>query len=213
MATRAQATKEIIIPAIDIRTVTFKLVGDSPLIMHAWDPKTKQEMLDKMMGKAKSKVRETKNPVSEFINSMYWLDGRPEEATQEAFDKAIRSGRAKFGFPSVAFKAAAVSAGYRAKVTKDKVSMSGAMHIDGEFVQINGIPQMREDMVRVANGAPDIRYRGEFPIWEAEINVKYNAGVVTDEQVINLFNLGGFAVGVGEWRPERGGQSGMFRVG
>ena len=212
MAAKAQATKEITIPAIDIRTVAFRIVGESPLIMHAWNPKIKQEMLDKMMGKAKSKVRGVKDPWSEFINSMYWLDGKPEEATQEAFDEAISSGRAKFGFPSVAFKASAVSAGYRTGVMKDKVSSHGGFHIDGEIVEIQGTPQMHESMVKVANGMPDIRFRGMFPEWSAGITVRYNAGVFSDEQVVNLFSLGGFAVGVGEWRPERGGSYGMYSV-
>ena len=214
MAARTTVTKEISIPAIDIKYVTFKVIGDTPLIMHAWDIKTKQEMLDKMLGKAKAKVRDIKDPVREFIYSMYWLSGAPfDNPTEEGFKQAIKSGNATFGFPSVAFKASAVSAGYRSKVTKDKVSMYGAFHIDGEFVQINGTPNMREDMVRVANGAPDIRYRGEFPKWDAEITVKYNAGVVSEEQVANLFNLGGFACGLGEWRVEKGGMMGMYHVG
>jgi hypothetical protein len=29
---------------------------------------------------------------------------------------------------------------------------------------------------------------------------------------MNLLNTAGFAVGVGEWRPEKDGQYGMFRV-
>ena len=211
-------TKAITIPAIDIREMTLKVVGDSPLIMHAWDDKIKRQMLDKMMGKAVSKGRDIKNPVYDFMSSMYWLDGAPEEPTEEAFGKAVEI--ARFGFPCVAFKASAVSAGFRAKVTKDKVSVQGAFHINGcgigseygSFVEIKGIPRMREDMVRVANGAPDIRYRGEFPEWEALINVRYNAGAITDEQIANLFNLGGFAVGVGEWRPEKGGMNGMYHV-
>jgi hypothetical protein len=32
------------------------------------------------------------------------------------------------------------------------------------------------------------------------------------EQVLNLFNTAGFACGVGEWRPERDGSNGRFRV-
>lgn len=205
--------KIISIPAINIQYVTFNVQGDTPLIMHCWDEKIKREMLEKMMGIPASKGRDIKNPVREFIASMYWLEGAPSDFTEEAFNAAIQSGKAKFGFPSTAFKASAVSAGYRAKVTKDKVSMQGAFHIDGQFVEIKGTPQMREDMVRVANGAPDIRYRGEFIDWSAEITVKYNAGAITSEQVANLFNLGGFAVGIGEWRPEKGGSHGMYHVG
>lgn len=199
----------IIIPSIQFRTATLKVIGDSPLIMHKWSEKAKKEMLDKQMKKAKAKGHDAKDPVADYISSMYWLDGEPEEKTAEAVEKAIADG-ARFGFPAVAFKASAVSGGYRAKVTKDKVSMQGAFHIPTEFVEIEGKPQIREDMVRVGMGTADIRYRGEFPEWSALIPIKYNEGVITLEQLINLFNLGGFSVGVGEWRPEKGGSYGMF---
>jgi hypothetical protein len=32
------------------------------------------------------------------------------------------------------------------------------------------------------------------------------------EQIVNLFNIGGFACGVGEWRPGKDGSNGMFHV-
>ena len=67
-------------------------------------------------------------------------------------------------------------------------------------------------MVRVGMGTADIRFRGEFNEWEALIPIRYNAGVLTAEQIVNLFQLGGFAVGIGEWRPEKGGVHGMYEV-
>lgn len=209
MATKEN--KEVFIPAINIQTATIKIVGDSPLIMHKWSEKAKKEILDKQMKKAKTKGHDAKDPVADFINSMYWLEGEPDEKTEEGFAKAIQNG-ARFGFPSVAFKASAVSAGYRCGVTKDKVSMNAAFHIDGEFVEIHGIPEMREDMVKIAMGTADIRYRGEFKNWYAVFPVKYNASAISLEQLVNLFNLGGFACGVGEWRAEKGGTFGMFHV-
>lgn len=209
MATKEN--KEVFIPAINIQTATIKIVGDSPLIMHKWSEKAKKEILDKQMKKAKTKGHDAKDPVADFINSMYWLEGEPEEKTEEGFAKAIQNG-ARFGFPSVAFKASAVSAGYRCGVTKDKVSMNAAFHIDGEFVEIHGTPEMREDMVKIAMGTADIRYRGEFKNWYAVFPVKYNASAISIEQLVNLFNLGGFACGVGEWRAEKGGTFGMFHV-
>ena len=54
MATKKTETTAISIPAIEIRTATIKVVGDSPLIMHAWSDKAKQMILDKQMKKAKS---------------------------------------------------------------------------------------------------------------------------------------------------------------
>ena len=196
---------------MDLRTAVIKLVGDTPLIMHKWSEKAKREMLEKQLKKAKSKAREAKDPVRDFIESLYWLEGEPEEKTEAGFVRAIQSG-ARFGFPATAFKAAAVAAGYRTGVTKDKVSMNAAFHIDGDMVEIHGTPQIREDMVRVGMGTADIRYRGEFPTWYAVVTVRYNNGAISLEQLVNLFNLGGFSCGIGEWRPEKGGSCGMYHV-
>ena len=88
----------------------------------------------------------------------------------------------------------------------------GAFHIIGELVRIDGEPRMREDMVRVGMGTADIRYRAGFPEWSTTITISYNAGVFTPEQIVNLFNQGGFGVGVGEWRPEKNGPFGRFHV-
>ncbi len=68
----------------------------------------------------------------------------PAEHTLEAFEEALKAG-AKFGFPATGLKQSAVSAAYRAGLTKDKVSIYGAFHIvGGELVEINGIPRMRD---------------------------------------------------------------------
>ena len=211
MAPKKSNDVAVIIPPINIQQVQVSIRGDSPLIVHKWSEKAKKEILDKQMKKAKAKGHDAKDPVADFIDSLYWLEGEPLEKTEAGFLEAIQNG-ARFGFPSVAFKASAVAAGYRAGVTKDKVSMYGAFHIDGEFVEIKGVPEMREDMVRVGMGTADIRYRGEFKAWSATFTVRFHAGAISLEQLINLFNLGGFACGLGEWRPEKGGTFGMFHV-
>jgi hypothetical protein len=73
-------------------------------------------------------------------------------------------------------------------------------------------PTMREDPVKIGMGTSDLRYRGEFFPWAARLQVRFNANVLSPAQILNLINTAGFAVGVGEWRPERGGQSGLFHV-
>jgi hypothetical protein len=208
---KAKTTEEVVnIPAINIKRFQITIIGDSPLITHRFDEKAKKEMLDKQTQKAKA-GKEPKVPVRDFIESMYWLSEKPKVYTEEAFTKSIRAGAA-FGFPSTAFKASAVAAGFRCGVTKNMTVSNGAFHIDGEFVEINGTPEMREDMVRLPMAGADIRYRGEFKEWEATFTVKYNANVYSAEQIINLFNLGGFACGIGEWRPEKKGSYGMYHV-
>lgn len=204
------------IKPIEMQEVSLTIVGDTPLIMHAWSEKAKKQMLDAQMGKAKGKQKEKKNPTEDFINSMHWLTQKPEEYTQEAFDRAIENG-ARFGFPVTALKQAAISASYRKGWTKDKMSLRGVFFIDGGFDELMEIksdpPTMREDMVKVGMGTADLRYRGEFRNWSATFTLKYNAnGQFELGSIINMINAGGTVCGLGEWRVERDGQFGMFHV-
>lgn len=182
----------ITLPKIRVETIEVTVVGDSPLIMHAWSAKAKKGMLDKQMKVAKT-AKESKDPQRDYEESIYRLpNGEP-------------------CFPATAFKCAAVDACSHVEgVTK--VEARGAMHIVGDMIKINGEHRMREDMVRIGMGTADIRYRAEFPQWSAKFRVRYNANVLSAEQVVNLFNTGGFAVGIGEWRPQRDGSFGMFHV-
>lgn len=204
------------IKPIEIKKTTIRIVGDTPLIMHAWSEKAKREMLEKQMKTTKSKSREAKNPVEDFIRSMYWLTPMPMDMSEDGFMQAIENG-ARFGFPVTAFKQAAISAAYRMGWTKDKMSMRGAFFIDGDENQMieihSDVPVMREDMCKVGMGVADIRFRGEFRNWWADMTISYNTnGQYTLEQIINIINAGGYVCGVGEWRPERDGQFGMFHV-
>jgi hypothetical protein len=189
---QSTAADVMVIPPIEIKTYVLRIVGDSPLICHAWSTKAKQEMLDKQMGKARGK-KEPKDPQRDYEEAFYRLpNGSP-------------------AFPTIAFKAAAVNAASQvAGLTK--VFLRGAFHVDGELVEIGGEPRMREDMVRIAMGTADIRYRPEFPEWSVNLKVRMNARSLTLEQLIHLFNQAGFSAGVGEWRPERDGSYGMFHV-
>lgn len=186
------ATKAVELNELALGKITVSLVGTTPLIVHAWSHKAKQQMLDKQMKKA-AKGREAKNPEQDYRDSLYPVnaDGRHQ-------------------FPSIGFKAAVVRAGTDAgyKMT----DLRRAFHIDSEFVCINGEPHSREDMVRVGMGTADIRYRAEFSKWSTDIDIVFNSNAISAEQLVNLFELAGFGVGIGEWRPEKNGQYGRFEV-
>lgn len=184
--------QQIALPKLDLRTFEITLIGDAPLICHAWSEKAKREMLAKQMKKAKQ-AKEAKNPEQDYKDSLYPhpLGG--------------------FGFPSIAFKSAAVDACSHVDGLT-KVEARGAFHINGELVRIKGSPTPREDMVRVGMGTADIRYRGQFDPWSTTFAVRYNASVLSAEQIVHLFDVAGFAIGVGEWRPQRDGSFGMFHV-
>jgi hypothetical protein len=44
------------------------------------------------------------------------------------------------------------------------------------------------------------------------VTVRYNRNVLSAEQIVSLFNTAGFAIGIGEWRPQKNGGFGMFHV-
>lgn len=204
MAAPAKTTA-IELPPLNIQTVKVPIVGDSGLICHAWSAKARKQMLDKQMKKA-STAKAAKDPFMDFCESLYWLDQMPEAPTPEDVETA------RFGFPSVAFKGAAVTA-VTTMGNMTKVMARQCFHIVGEFVELLGdAPSMREDMVRVGMGTADIRFRGEFERWAAELPVQFNASVLSAEQVVSLIHAGGFGVGIGDWRPEKDGVSGRFHV-
>jgi len=176
---------------IDVRRISVRIVGDSPLIVHAWSPKAKQMMLDKQMKKG-TQAKEAKDPERDYEESRYRLeDGRD-------------------GFPAVGVKAAAIrGAKALGMVMTDARS---AFHIEGDLIVIDGTPRMREDMVRVGMGTADIRYRAEYPTWSIALPITYNARTVSAEQIVAMLDAGGFGTGIGEWRPEKDGQFGRFHV-
>jgi hypothetical protein len=179
---------------LKVESIQITLVGDSPLIVHKWSEKAKKEMLDKQMGVTKTTKRALKNPEQDYKDSLYVIPGTKD-----------------YGFPTIGVKAAAVAACSQIDgITK--VDARAAFHIDGELVKIDGKPTMREDMVRVGMGTADLRYRGEFKEWKTTFVVKFNSNVFSAEQIANLFQVAGFGVGLGEWRPQKNGSYGRFHV-
>ena len=172
-------------------------------------------MLEAQQKATKTKAKDIRDPYDEFINSMYWLTEKPE-STVEAFEQAVANG-AKWGFPVGAIKMAGNSAAYRAGWVKNQMQLRGSYFLKtewGDMAEIKGdAPIIREDMVRIGMGSADLRYRAEFRNWSMEMILEYNAsGELTLEQILNVMNLGGYSVGIGEWRPEKDGDFGRYHI-
>lgn len=213
----AKKTENVVaeIRPLEIKKVKIKIIGDSPLIVHQFDEKSKRQILDKQTRETKTKARAVRNPYDEFIKSLYWLTDIPE-STPDAFEKAINNG-AKWGFKACSIKQAANSAAYRLGWVKNQMGLRGSYFIKadyGDMFEIKGsIPEMREDTIRINGSNADLRYRAEFKNWYAEMILEYNAsGVWTLEQILNCINAGGYCCGLGEWRPEKDGDFGRFHI-
>lgn len=189
-----KAAKKGATPALDIQQMALLLVGDSPLIVHAWSQTAKDTILRKQQKKAPA-AKEVRDPSADFHASLYRFDD------------------GRFGFPANAFKSAAVTVCSQIDGIS-KVFARQAFHVlGGDLVEVRGSgPKMREDMVRVGMGVTDLRYRGEFMPWWVQVEIEYNASAISSEQLVSIFNAGGFGVGVGDWRPERDGRNGRYHV-
>lgn len=234
--------KEIInIEPIKKKLVKIRIVGDSPLITHNWDVKAQREILEKEMG-IKKVQKMKKNPYEDFASSAYWLDKMPEPVTTESLDEAIANGaRFGFpltGVKQAAISAAYRMGWSKDKMSlrgaffiEPEVNgyYSGDLEISEDQKRIDIIPNvfhnepmieikyeklvMRRDMVKVGMGSADIRYRAEFDNWYADMTISFNEnGDKNIDQIMTMINAGGYICGLGEWRPERDGQYGMFHV-
>lgn len=220
--------KAIEIKPIELETVEITIVGTTPLIVHAWSHKAKQEMLDKQMGKAKKAKHDIKVPVNDFMAACYWLSEQPEpgetdEQAEANYLAAIEAG-AHFGFPVTGIKQSIIMGAKRGGLDVVATELRASFFLAGgtehSTVDLAEIvtpepPTMREDMVKVGgmSKTADIRHRPEFRDWEIPLKLTYNKnGKYSLEQIMNCVNVGGFACGIGEWRPERDGQFGMYKL-
>lgn len=128
-----------------------------------------------------------------------------------------------FGIPVISFKAATVDGSrfYGKDVTKvglrQFLFFSGEIGYDGQMlarIETDNLndPHMREDVVRVGMGGTDLRYRPEWTEWRTTLQVTYVTSALTRKSVLSLIDAGGLGVGVGEWRPEKNGVNGTYRI-
>ncbi len=226
MATTKKSAAVEIKP-MELQTVDVTIVGTTPLIIHAWSEKAKRQMLEKQQKKATKTKHEAKIPVNDFMAACYWLTEQPElgetdEQAEANFRAAIERG-AKFAFPVTGIKQSVIMGAKRGGLDVVATELRGSFFLEGATEAsttdmaeiISEPPTMREDMVKVGgmSKTADIRYRPQFDNWEIPLRMTYNVnGKYSLEQLLNCFNVGGFACGIGEWRPERDGQMGMYRL-
>lgn len=78
--TKKEATVVCIKPIIK-KTAKIRIIGDSPLIVHAWSEKAKKELLASQQGtKLKKDKKQAKNVYGEIAEALYWMNGKPDVA-------------------------------------------------------------------------------------------------------------------------------------
>lgn len=195
----ASVEKSIAIKAPDFRVLEVRIKGVSPYVQHRFYNKGDIIAAQQAGSQAKSKkVREPKN-------------------FDDLYRKAMHISREGWcGIPAGGLRNAMISAcrtvGY--KMTHAKL---GAMVLADGFdaddgtplVRIDGEPRQHFAHARNDNGSVDIRCRPMWEEWGATVRIRFDAGMFSETDIVNLMMRVGMQVGVGEGRPDSRDSAGL----
>lgn len=227
MAGKAKPEPEILGPEVSLSALLSKaseykrfrvwIVGETPLICHAWSHKAKLEMLQKQV-KAIKPGKEARDPQQDFVDSLYVMEDKNGKPIS-------------YGFPVTGFKKAFLSVAHKDKgvartatrqalwldmeMVRTRPALSSAI-CDMPLIRIHGSPpEMREDMGRIGSGltkTANLIYRAQFTTWAVRITGRYNPALLDTLKIVTLVADSGIATGVGEWRNEKDGVFGGYRI-
>ncbi len=177
--------------------MSFWIVGTSPLIQHAWDEKAKTMMREKHAGK-KTKTREKRDSQAEAMAATY------------------RTKKGEYGIPGMGLKRSLITAAHKDLGIEKTLVRKAIFLVTDDPDKILPMecsdPEIREDMVRVGQSSADMRYRPMFDPWSAHISLEVDGDLLTSSDVVTLVDRAGFGVGLCEWRPEKNGEFGRFKI-
>lgn len=202
------------------------LVGTTPLLYHRRGEILSSYMAGKKLG-LPPKPREKWDAVAEFKDCLDTVGPRDKLVIVDMKGDEVESYEGPWGhdipvyarmkdktpfvLPANGVKACVVRACKQAGIAMTDAATS--ISIKAQWLAIEGSdPHMRCDLVRVDNGAPDLRIRAQFDEWKVVVPVVVRRGVWTGEMLAAVAADGGEFVGLHDWRNECGGTFGSFDV-
>lgn len=199
-----ELTETIKVPPLMLRRMNVTIQGISPLIMKRFGPLAQSAIEKGQELAGKTKMREPRNKKAEVEDGLHRLS----------------TGRG-YGFPAGGVKKCIVSGTHRdlglAMTTVRKAFFLIPDDDVNNLIKINkaGKPTTRTDRVGLkgrGGGSADVRYRAMFTTWEMTLQIEYDAERIDIPTLLALIQRGGWSTGIGEWRPDRSGEFGRFRI-
>jgi hypothetical protein len=139
---------------------------------------------------------------------------REKKNPRECIERATpRNVEGRVSLPPTAFKKAMITAAGSVKALKMN-RLRTQLFVVGQSVPIEYDKQVpRMDMVRTSGigRTPDVRFRPQFDGWSASLIIQFDDTNLDVQTVLDLVQRAGHT-GVGEFRPERNGNFGTFRI-
>jgi hypothetical protein len=197
---------EISIEEVKVESIDLALIGQSPFIMHRYARKAFQElMLPKAPMNKQAKAENIKHyPLKEYQECFY-MNSNDDEPTLFHVPVAMIQG----ALSSVALDLP----GIRKSEAQRWISVTS----QDEDMQLNlfGVPELYTTMAKNSGmtSVPDPRTRPIFRQWVIpRVRITYKANPLNDTSIANLAHAAGRIVGIGDWRPQKGGPYGKFLV-
>lgn len=196
--------KQIVIHPPEIAFANFQLVALSPYLADGIPPGA----IDGIVQPGKSKAKKVEAPIieqtpeEEAASRVAWVNGKkPKDAVP--------------GITGASFQKSMINACRRIP-NLTMAEAQGLWFVQGHIIPMTYKKQeLRPDIVRRPpgpRGTPAKIYRYAFHDWEVDMPLMYEASQISLEMLTHLLNYAGMTVGVGGWRPQKGGTFGRFQV-
>ena len=195
-------TKAVQISAPDFRSIQLTIRGTAPLVINRFSAKAMQQMQETQEAGSTARSKKIRQPKD--------FDALFEDA-KHVSDEGWE------GIHAASFRNAAISAcracGF--KMTHAKLAFSV---IQDGFDRIDGAPLVKlieanaEKWIaptRNATGVIDLRSRPMYRNWKANLRIRFDGGMLTESDVVNLIARVGVQVGIGEGRPDSKNSAGL----
>lgn len=198
-----QVARSVQIAPPNFQVARFVIEGITPYVQHKFSAKARAQIRATQEAGATAKSRK-KREARDF--------GSDYEAAQH------RTADGERGIPAPAFRNAMIAACRTAGFVMTKAKLAVFILADGLDAEdqgglvffTKGEPHAFEGYVRNETGVVDLRSRPMWDVgWRAEVRVRFDADMLTLEDVANLLNRAGQQVGIGEGRPSSPNSNGL----
>ena len=194
------ATKKIgrlEIKKLALESVTIRIIGDTPLLTDRLDPSVVYK--DEGAGKKENK----NSSLTEGKIEKMWLES-----------VYLRSDG--YGFPGSGVHKAIIASGKFAGIPMTRIKSAVRVLTDETtYLPLVSLEPERDEQVgRNSNkgNAPVPAVRAKFRNWHIDVPVVYMTSELFLDDVVQLLQIAGYAVGIGAYRPEKCGPFGQFHV-
>jgi hypothetical protein len=191
----ASTTMQVVITPPNFQRLAIKIRGTTPLVINRFSAKAMEMMRKAQEAGSTSRSRKTRE--AKDFDALF-------EGAKHISDDGWE------GIHAAAFRNGAISACRACGFKMTHAKLAFTVEQDG-FDRVDGAPLVRltegeaEQWVaptRNATGVIDLRCRPMYREWGATLRIRYDAGMLTGDDVVNLVARVGLQVGIGEGRPD-----------